>query len=598
MVGKKNSRNASSRQSPSNRGEKKDSQHQQIQGDLEAGDQHSDRLFRDLGSNLDRLKKDMGGSRDLVIREIVARNFGRKVAFVYIEGLVDTTSVSEFTIQSVLNEIKQFASEAELEEAWELNQEAEEGGFEGDVLGQSVDKFSQGLDEDHRGTRFEVDEKFLRLFKEKTLAAGEILEISEWSKLYLHLLSGDTLLFIDRIGTAIIASTKGGERRSVSEPESQTVIRGPREGFTESIRTNTALLRRKIKSPNLWLEEMQLGRVTQTDVGIMYIHGIVDDKNVEEVRKRLSVIDIDGVLESGYIEELIENTNKTIFPTIYHSERPDVIAASLLEGRIAILVDGTPFVLLLPTTFNMFFQASEDYYSRFDVGSLIRVLRFSSFIIGLLLPSFYVAIIGFHQEMIPTSWLLKLAVQREGVPFPAFVEAFIMETVFEILREAGVRMPRSVGNTISIVGGLVLGQAAVEAGIVSPVVVIVVSLTAIASFVSPAYNIGIAARMLRFIMLISASLFGIYGIACTLLMMVLHLCSLKSLNVPYMAPYAPIILSDLKDSMIRTPRDHMKKRPKLINKNDPVRFREGAMGNQQAGRDENEPHKTQDPGEV
>ncbi|OZB99077.1 hypothetical protein CJP46_02090 [Paenibacillus sp. XY044] len=540
----------------------------------------------------------MGGSRDLVIREIVARNFGRKVAFVYIEGLVDTTSVSEFTIQSVLNEIKQFASEAELEEAWELNQEAEEGGFEGDVLGQSVDKFSQGLDEDHRGTRFEVDEKFLRLFKEKTLAAGEILEISEWSKLYLHLLSGDTLLFIDRIGTAIIASTKGGERRSVSEPESQTVIRGPREGFTESIRTNTALLRRKIKSPNLWLEEMQLGRVTQTDVGIMYIHGIVDDKNVEEVRKRLSVIDIDGVLESGYIEELIENTNKTIFPTIYHSERPDVIAASLLEGRIAILVDGTPFVLLLPTTFNMFFQASEDYYSRFDVGSLIRVLRFSSFIIGLLLPSFYVAIIGFHQEMIPTSWLLKLAVQREGVPFPAFVEAFIMETVFEILREAGVRMPRSVGNTISIVGGLVLGQAAVEAGIVSPVVVIVVSLTAIASFVSPAYNIGIAARMLRFIMLISASLFGIYGIACTLLMMVLHLCSLKSLNVPYMAPYAPIILSDLKDSMIRTPRDHMKKRPKLINKNDPVRFREGAMGNQQAGRDENEPHKTQDPGEV
>ncbi|MGN7166044.1 spore germination protein [Paenibacillus cellulositrophicus] len=594
MVGKKKSRNASTQQQPSNRAGKNGSPYQESVG-TDPSELHPDRLYRDLKSNLDRLNKDMGSSNDLVIRKIVARNLGRKVAFVYIDGLVDTSSVSEFAIETVLNEIKQFASEAELNEAWELEQDVKEG-----IEGEDPEKgkFSEDINEDEPGAASEEDERFLRLFKEKALAVGEIYEISEWSKLYIHLMSGDTILFIDRIGIAVIASTKGGERRSVSEPESQTVIRGPREGFTESIRTNTALLRRKIKSPNLWLEEMQLGRVTQTDVGIMYIHGIVDEKNVDEVRKRLSVIDIDGVLESGYIEELIENTNKTIFPTIYHSERPDVIAASLLEGRIAILVDGTPFVLLLPTTFNMFFQASEDYYNRFDVGSLIRVLRFSSFLIGLLLPSFYVAIIGFHQEMIPTSWLLKLAVQREGVPFPAFVEAFIMETVFEILREAGVRMPRSVGNTISIVGGLVLGQAAVEAGIVSPVVVIVVSLTAIASFVSPAYNIGIAARMLRFIMLIAASLFGIYGIACTLLMMVLHLCSLKSLNVPYMTPYSPIILSELKDSMIRAPLDQMKKRPKLISRNDPVRFREGTMGNQQADRDENEPHQTQNPNEV
>lgn len=594
MVGKKKSRNASTQQQPSNRAGKNGSPYQESVG-TDPAELHPDRLYRDLKSNLDRLNQDMGGSNDLVIRKIVARNLGRKVAFVYIDGLVDTSSVSEFAIETVLNEIKQFASEAELNEAWELEQDVKEG-IEGEdpVKG----KFSEDINEGEPGAASEEDERFLRLFKEKALAVGEIYEISEWSKLYIHLMSGDTILFIDRIGIAVIASTKGGERRSVSEPESQTVIRGPREGFTESIRTNTALLRRKIKSPNLWLEEMQLGRVTQTDVGIMYIHGIVDEKNVDEVRKRLSVIDIDGILESGYIEELIENTNKTIFPTVYHSERPDVIAANLLEGRIAILVDGTPFALLLPSTFNMFFQAAEDYYNRFDVGSLIRFLRYFSFLIGLLLPSFYVAIIGFHQEMIPTSWLLKLAVQREGVPFPAFVEAFIMETVFEILREAGVRMPRSVGNTISIVGGLVLGQAAVEAGIVSPVVVIVVSLTAIASFVSPAYNIGIAARMLRFAMLIAASMFGIYGIACLLLILVLHLCSLKSLNVPYMAPYAPMIYSDMKDSMLRMPQDYMKKRPKLISRNNPVRFREGAMGNQQADRDENEPHQTQDPSEV
>ncbi|WP_433615537.1 spore germination protein [Paenibacillus cellulositrophicus] len=597
MVGKKKSRNASTQQQPSNRAGKKGAPYQESAG-TDPAELHPDRLSSDLKSNLDRLKRDMGGSGDIVIREILARNFGRKVAFVYVDGLVDPTSVSEFAIETVLNEIKQFASEAELVEAWELERDAEEGRKEGEARYEAEDELGEDSHGGYRGITSEEDRKFLQQFKEKALAAGEIYQISDWSKLYLHLLSGDTLLFIDRIGSAVIASTKGGERRSVTEPESQTVIRGPREGFTESLRTNTALLRRKIKSPNLWLEEMQLGRVTQTDVGIMYIHGIVDEKNVDEVRKRLSVIDIDGVLESGYIEELLENTNKTIFPTIYHSERPDVIAASLLEGRIAIMVDGTPFVLLLPSTFNMFFQAAEDYYNRFDVGSLIRFLRYFSFLIGLLLPSFYVAIIGFHQEMIPTSWLLKLAVQREGVPFPAFVEAFIMETVFEILREAGVRMPRSVGNTISIVGGLVLGQAAVEAGIVSPVVVIVVSLTAIASFVSPAYNIGIAARMLRFVMLIAASMFGIYGIACMLLILVLHLCSLKSLNVPYMAPYAPMIYPDMKDSMLRMPQDYMKKRPKLISRNNPVRFREGAMGNQQADRDENEPHQTQDPSEV
>ena len=389
----------------------------------------------------------------------------------------------------------------------------------------------------------------------------------------MHLLSGDTILFLDGSNKVIIAGTQGGERRSVTEPSSQTVIRGPREGFTESIRTNTSLLRRKIKSPNLWLEEMKIGRVTKTDIGMMYIKGIVSEEIVDEVRKRLSHIDIDGILESGYIEELIEDTNFTLFPTVYHSERPDVIAANLLEGRVAILVDGTPFSLIVPSTFNMFFQAAEDYYNRFDVGSLIRLLRFLSFFIGLLLPSLYVAIITFHQEMIPTPWLLKLAVQREGVPFPAFVEAIIMETVFEILREAGVRMPRSVGNTISIVGGLVLGQAAVEAGIVSPAVVIVVSLTAIASFVSPAYNIGITARMLRFFFLFASSFMGIYGMACLLLLMLLHMCSLKSMNVPYMAPYGPAILSDMKDTLLRVPMKVMKTRPKMLSENNPVRLK-------------------------
>jgi len=496
-----------------------------------SGMTQSERLSPLLRSNLQKLQADMGESVDLVIRDVESVRPKLNMAFAYIDGLVDSTAVSEFTIQTVLDE---------------------SSGWAGDE-------------------RLDIGE-LCRAFKHKTLSVGEISKAAEWSDVYLKLLSGDTVLFIDGSAEVIIAGTRGGEKRAVTEPSTQTVIRGPREGFTESIRTNTALLRRKIKSPNLWLEAVRIGEVTHTEVAIMYLKGTASEEIVDEVRKRLSHIKIDGVLESGYIEEMIEDTNVTVFPTIFHSERPDVIAANLLEGRVAILVDGTPFSLVVPSTFNMYFQAAEDYYTRFDAGSLIRMLRYISFVIALLMPSLYVAIITFHQEMIPTPWLLKLAIQREGVPFPAFVEAIIMETVFEILREAGVRMPRSVGNTISIVGGLVIGQAAVQAGIVSPAVVIVVSITAIASFVSPAYDLGISVRLLRFLFLFASSFIGIFGMATLLLVLLLHLCSLKSFNVPYMAPYGPTILSDLKDTLVRVPMKLMKTRPKLLGKNNPNRI--------------------------
>ena len=230
----------------------------------------------------------------------------------------------------------------------------------------------------------------------------------------------------------------------------------------------------------------------------MFIKGIVNDKVVEEVRKRLDRIDIDGILESGYIEELIQDETYTPFPTVYNTERPDVIAAGLLEGRIAILVDGTPFVLLVPALFTQYFQSAEDYYQRSDFG-LLRMLRYLALFIALLGPSLYIAITTFHQEMLPTALLISLAAQREGVPFPAFIEALMMEVTFEILREAGVRMPRAVGQAVSIVGALVIGQAAVEAGIVSAAMVIVVSITAIANFSFPSFNMAISIRILRFV---------------------------------------------------------------------------------------------------
>ena len=237
------------------------------------------------------------------------------------------------------------------------------------------------------------------------------------------------------------------------------MIRGPKDSFSESIGTNISLVRRRIKSPNLWLENMKIGNVTQTDVAIMYIKGIVSDSIVEELKQRLHAIEIDSILESCYIEELIQDQTFTPFPTVYNTERPDVVAGNLLEGRIAIYVDGTPFVLIVPTVFAQYFQSAEDYYHRFDIGIFVRLLRYIGFFISLLGPSIYVAAITFHQEMIPTTLLNSLAAQREGIPFPAFVEALLMEGSFEVLREAGVRMPRAVGQAVSIVGApVVLGS--------------------------------------------------------------------------------------------------------------------------------------------
>ncbi|HJV17199.1 MAG TPA: spore germination protein, partial [Bacillales bacterium] len=323
-------------------------------------------------------------------------------------------------------------------------------------------------------------------------------------------------------------------------------------------------IRRRIKSPNLWLETMRIGTVTQTDIGVMFIKGIADDKIVKEVKKRLTQIKIDSIVDSGYIEQLIEDQTWTPFPTTYHSERPDVICSQLLEGRVAVLVDGSPFVLTAPAVFIQFFQAPDDYYARFDISTGIRLLRLLAFFIALVGPALYIAVTTFHQEMVPTTMIIALAAQRENVPFPAFIEALVMEITFEILREAGLRLPRSVGQAVSIVGALVIGQAAVQAGFVSPVMVIVVALTAIANFSTPTFAMAISARLLRFVLMGLATMLGFYGIMIGIMFMTIHLCSLRSFGVPYMSPIAPLNLKSQQDVLIRFPIWAMKNRPPLI----------------------------------
>lgn len=378
------------------------------------------------------------------------------------------------------------------------------------------------------------------------------------------IVNGQAVVLLEEMNSALSIKIKSFEKRSIEEPTTQTIVRGPKDGFNEDIQTNLSLIRKRIKNPALRFENYTIGTETATSIFLGYIDGIVNKQILAEVQKRLSSIDTNAILDSGILEELIEDKTLSPFPLLYNTERPDTISAHLISGKFALFVDGSPFVLSAPATFSDFVSVSEDYYQPFLMGSFIRLIRYLAFLIALLLPSFYVAVITFHHEMIPTQLLISIISQREGIPFPAVIEALIMEITFEILREAGIRMPRAVGGTISIVGGLVIGQAAVEAGIVSNIMVIVVALTAIASFVSPIYSFAISTRLLRFLYIIIASIFGLYGVFLGMIMLVAHLASLRSFSVPYLAPFAPFSWQDHGDVLIRLPAWAMKKRPSYL----------------------------------
>ncbi|MBR8658290.1 MULTISPECIES: spore germination protein [Bacillales] len=486
-------------------------------------------LYPTLQENVHVLKQLFSDCSDFVIREFNMKNGVAAVA-VFVDGLVDTREVNQ---------------------ALEALMILESGDRDVDVI------------------------------QKKLLPVSQIAKVKDYKEFLQAVLSGDTGIVVDGNTEALTMGMRGPEKRSVDEPEGEAVVRGPREGFIENIRTNTSLLRRRLKTPRLKMKSLVIGRETNTNVALAYLEGIADPQLVEEVTRRISVIETDGILESGYIEELIQDNIYSPFPQVQYTERPDTVAGALLEGRVAIMVDGTPMVLIVPTTFWIMLQANEDYYERFMPATLIRWLRYLFLLISLLTPAAYVAITTFHQQMLPTTLLLSIAAARESIPFPAIVEALIMEISFEALREAGVRLPKTVGQAVSILGALVVGQAAVEAGIVSAPMVIVVSITGIASFTIPHFNASIALRMLRFPLMIAASILGIYGILVGIVLIMGHLANLRSMGVPYLSPIAPMSVSDLKDVLIRAPWPFMKKRPSFLGVQDARRMRTGQTGQQQ-----------------
>lgn len=387
----------------------------------------------------------------------------------------------------------------------------------------------------------------------QALAVTQVKKEQQLSRIGVALSGGDSLLLVDGEKTGLLCSTQGFKHRSVEEPQSESGVRVPREGFTEVLSINRSLIRRRVRDPRLRFEKMQIGSVTQTPVEIAYVHGIVDQALVEEVRKRLKKIDIDGVFESGYLEAMISDNPNSIFPLVRRTERPDTVAAALTEGRVAILTDGTPFTLTVPVTLPEMLHASEDYYTHWVVATFVRTFRYISYAFAMLGPAVYVALVTFHQEMIPTTLTHGVAAAREGVPFTAAIEAFFMLSVFEVLREAGIRLPRIVGSSMTIVGALVLGQQTVNAGLASPSMVVVVAGTAIASFTNPTYALDASSRILRFAYLIAGALLGLFGIFFVVCLVGMHLCSLRSFGVPYLSPFAPLNVSGLRDTAYRAP---------------------------------------------
>lgn len=378
------------------------------------------------------------------------------------------------------------------------------------------------------------------------------------------LLRGETIIFIDGIKETIHIGTRDVEKRSITQPETEQVILGPREGFIENIATNLALLRYRLPTADFQVKMMKIGRLTKSTVAYCYLKGIANETVVQEVEKRLSEIDIDAIMDIGYIEQFIEDNPFSPFPQIQSTERPDKTVSNLIEGRVAIFVDGSPFAILVPVVFNQFYQTTEDYSSRFLMGSFVRIARILALVFSLIFPSLYVSFISFNPELLPTDFAVAVAGGRAGVPYPAVIEVLIIEVSMEVLREATVRLPKQVGGALSIVGVLVIGQAAVSAGLASPITVVVIAITTIGSFATPAYSAAFALRMLRFPIMILAGIFGLYGVMVGIIFIFNHMLSLKSFGVPYMAPVSPENSQGIKDVVIRSPLWWMPKRPNFF----------------------------------
>lgn len=385
----------------------------------------------------------------------------------------------------------------------------------------------------------------------KIIPVLNIQKMEKLSDIINEIVNGGTIIFFEGIDYAISAPCRGWDKRSIEEPAAEMVVKGPKEGFIESLNVNRSLLRRKIRNPNLVFEEMEIGKQTKTKINIVYVDGIVNKDVLNEVKRRLSKANLDAVLDAGNLEEYLEDSHISPIATVGNSQKPDVVASKILEGRVAIMCDGTPQVMTVPQVFLEAIHSCEDYYSRPYIATILRIIRILSLFISVFLPAFYVALETYHQEMIPTEYLITMIGAEIGTPLPAFLEALLMVLAFGFLKESGTRMPKALGSAISIVGALVIGEAAVAAGIVSSDLIVIIAFTAVASFIVSSLNE--LTTLYRLVLLILSGIMGLYGITAGLFVMLIHATSLRSFGIPYLTPIAPMNPKGFKDVIIRFP---------------------------------------------
>ena len=407
-----------------------------------------------------------------------------------------------------------------------------------------------------------------------SLGIADVKKLTDMEQVFAGVLSGDAVFFMDGFDQAMKISSAGYPSMGVTEVEMEKVLRGSKEGFSDSVKTNSALIRKRLRDTRLKVVEFYIGERSHTLVQMVYMEDLVREEFLEQVKERLDAFRIDGILDSGMLEQLTEDSWFSPFPQYQTTERPDRASQEILNGKVVLLCDNSPSALVLPGVFNSFMESSEDWYNRFEMASFLRMLRYLALAAATLLPGLYLAVIRFHTQILPTNMILSFAQAREGVPFSSIAELVLLELSFELIREAGVRIPGALGNAMGIVGGLIVGSAAVEANLVSPIVVMVVAITALGSLAIPNEEFASAFRLLKYFFLFLGGYLGIFGIVIGVYLTVSHLAGLLSFGVPYLVPFVKYKRENGSGTgILRIPFRKRWKRPMYAREDESVRLR-------------------------
>ena len=480
-------------------------------------------LHSTLEDNLKKLRDDFGAANDLLIREITLKSAGNvKVAIIGIDGLINAEFAHQFIIHTMTVDLS--------------------------IIDDKSPRNSDSI--------FDT-------LLESRISMIDANQSDDLNVMYENILNGHIIVLIDNVAKFMYFDCKGWESRGITEPNTEKSLWGPKDSFVETIRMNTALLRRRIRDPRLRFDAHTVGRITKTDIFIAYIDGITNPEFVKIANERIKNIDIDTISSSYELIQLVEDKHHTLLPRLIETERPDRVAKALTEGQIAMFIDGSPFAVLGPFYFTSAFSAIDDYYNHPLLATLKRIMRYLAYFAVVLIPGFYIALTTFHQEMIPTSLLITIINQRSANPFSTFIEILIIYTLFEILREASLRKPDAIGDSMTIVGSLIIGQTIVESGLVSYAAIIVGSITTISSFLLSSSRMNVSARIFAVVFMFIGSLFGFYGLTLSFILLITHLSSITTFGQAYLAPMAPFNLSDQKDQILKFPIQLMKLRPKI-----------------------------------